>query len=76
RNFFCMTRDDPSFALANANFDCDVEAGPDTAFGMGTLKRFEADPLRVLYVMQHRGEDDVDIAQARAIADGPLTNWV
>jgi pyruvyl transferase EpsO len=76
RNFFCMTRDDQSFELAKANFDCDVEAGPDTAFGMGTLKRFEADPLRVLYVMQPRGEDDVDIAKARAIADGPLTNWV
>ncbi|NEJ00326.1 polysaccharide pyruvyl transferase family protein [Rhizobium ruizarguesonis] len=76
RNFFCMTCDDQSFELAKANFDCDVEAGPDTAFGMGTLKRFEADPLRVLYVMQPRGEDDLDIAKARAIADGPLTNWV
>ncbi|KZS50226.1 MULTISPECIES: polysaccharide pyruvyl transferase family protein [Rhizobium] len=76
RNFFCMTRDRQSFELAKANFDCDVEAGPDTAFGMGALKPFEADPLRVLYVMQPLGEDEVDIAKARAIVDGPLTNWI
>ncbi|MBY2911135.1 polysaccharide pyruvyl transferase family protein [Rhizobium leguminosarum] len=76
RNFFCMTRDGQSFELAKANFDCDVEACPDTAFGMETLKPFEADPLRVLYVMQPLGEDDVDIAKARAIIDGPLTNWI
>jgi len=76
RNFFCMTRDRQSFELAKANFDCDVEAGPDTAFGVGALKPFEADPLRVLYVMQPLGEDEVDIAKARAIVDGPLTNWI
>ncbi|EJT05160.1 exopolysaccharide polymerization protein [Rhizobium sp. CCGE 510] len=76
RNFHCMTRDARSFALAKANFDCDVEAGPDTAFGMQMLKPFEADPLRVLYVMQPFGEDDVDIAPARAVVDGPLTNWI
>ncbi|MBB3524276.1 MULTISPECIES: polysaccharide pyruvyl transferase family protein [Rhizobium] len=76
RNFFCMTRDGQSFELAKANFDCDVEAGPDTAFGMGMLKPFEADPLRVLYVMQPLGEDEVDIAKARANVDGPLTNWI
>lgn len=76
RNFFCMTRDDQSFELARANFDCEVEAGPDTAFGIETLKPFEADPLRVLYVMQPLGQDDVDITKARAIVDGPLTNWV
>jgi pyruvyl transferase EpsO len=75
RNFYCMTRDAQSFELAKANFDCDVEAGPDTAFGIQRLKPFEADPLRVLYVMQPFGEDDVDIAQARAIVDGPITNW-
>ncbi|UIY27596.1 polysaccharide pyruvyl transferase family protein (plasmid) [Rhizobium leguminosarum] len=74
--FFCMTRDGQSFELAKANFDCDVEAGPDTAFGMGPLKPFEADPLRVLYVMQPLGEGEVDIAKARAIVDGPLTNWI
>ncbi|MBX5159306.1 MULTISPECIES: polysaccharide pyruvyl transferase family protein [unclassified Rhizobium] len=76
RNFFFMTRDEQSFDLAKANFDCDVEAGPDTAFGIGLLKPFEADPLRVLYVMQPFGEDDVDLAEARAIVDGPLTNWI
>ncbi|ARQ12843.1 polysaccharide pyruvyl transferase protein (plasmid) [Rhizobium etli] len=75
RNFFLMTRDDQSFELARANFDCEVESGPDTAFGIETLKPFEADPLRVLYVMQPL-EDDVDIAGARAIVDGPLTNWI
>ncbi|WP_064696979.1 polysaccharide pyruvyl transferase family protein [Rhizobium aegyptiacum] len=76
RNFFCMTRDDQSFKLAKANFDCEVEAGPDTAFGIEMLKPFDADPLRVLYVMQPLGEDDVDISNARAIVDGPLTNWI
>ncbi|MFS8147399.1 polysaccharide pyruvyl transferase family protein [Rhizobium sp. BR 249] len=76
RKFFCVTRDDRSFELAKANFDCDVEAGPDTAFGIETLKPFEADPLRVLYVMQPPGEDGAEIAKARAIVDGPLTDWV
>ncbi|ANK94621.1 MULTISPECIES: polysaccharide pyruvyl transferase family protein [Rhizobium] len=77
RNFFCLTRDDQSFELARANFDCDVGAGPDTAFGIETLKPFDADPLRVLYVMKPLGEDDdVDIAKARSIVDGPLTNWI
>ncbi|PDT18846.1 exopolysaccharide biosynthesis protein [Rhizobium sp. J15] len=76
RNFFCMTRDDESFELARANFDCEVEPGPDTAFGIERLKPFEADPLRVLYVMQPLGDADVDIAAARAIVDGPLTNWI
>ncbi|PDS78870.1 polysaccharide pyruvyl transferase family protein [Rhizobium sp. L43] len=76
RKFFFMTRDEQSFELAKANFDCDIEAGPDTAFGIELPKPFEADPLRVLYVMQPFGEDDVDIAEARAIVDGPLTNWI
>ncbi|OWV85498.1 exopolysaccharide biosynthesis protein [Rhizobium sp. N122] len=76
RNFFFMTRDERSFELAKANFDCDVETGPDTAFCIDLLKPFEADPLRALYVMQPFGEDDVDIAEARAIVDGPLTNWI
>ncbi|WP_183694994.1 polysaccharide pyruvyl transferase family protein [Rhizobium leguminosarum] len=76
RKFFFVTRDEQSFELAKANFDCDVEAGPDTAFGIDLLKPFEADPLRALYVMQPFGEDDIDIAEARAIVDGPLTNWI
>ncbi|OHV26183.1 exopolysaccharide biosynthesis protein [Rhizobium sp. RMa-01] len=76
RKFFFMTRDEQSFELAKANFDCDVEAGPDAAFGIDLLKPFEADPLRALYVMQPFGEDDVDITDARAIVGGPLTNWI
>ncbi|MDR9809784.1 polysaccharide pyruvyl transferase family protein [Rhizobium hidalgonense] len=76
RKFFFMTRDEQSYGLAKANFDCDVEAGPDTAFSIELLKPFEADPMRLLYVMQPFGDDDVDIAEARAIADGPLTNWI
>ncbi|NYJ14090.1 pyruvyl transferase EpsO [Rhizobium leguminosarum] len=75
RRFFLMARDNQSFEVAKASFDCHVEAVPDTAFGIERLKPFEADPLSLLYVMQPFGEDGVDIGRARAIADGPLTDW-
>jgi|GEM_PF-1856842 len=76
RNFYCVAGDARSYRLVETEFDCPVAAGPDTAFGLGVLPPFEADPLRDLYVMQPWDRSRMDLTHARACVDGPITDWV
>ena len=74
RNFKLLVRDQESYDLASAKFDCDVALCPDMAFAIGPVERNCAPTIPVLAMLR---EDAEAAGISRELPAGiPVEDWI
>jgi exopolysaccharide biosynthesis predicted pyruvyltransferase EpsI len=76
-NYHLLVRDKTSFEFANQYFQCSVQLVPDSAFGIGAIKRTIAPSYDIYMLLREDAERaDFDRALLQVLPNSMLADWL